>query len=149
MTNHVKYIVTPVAGDSPAVRITTETSGGPWVDDSADIIMRAVKPEALPLMQAYLSGLGLDTSWTARESGGNAYRMDGLVPGGNRQVSLNSCVEYRRSPKHWSSILLSTPAEGPDNDDFEDLLEISLLDEKLAEQLYQAIVAGTLQVEFA
>lgn len=149
MTDYVKYIVTPVAGDSPAVRVTTETSGGPWVDDSEDIIIRAVTPEALALMQAYLAGLSLDTSWTARESGGYAWRMEGPVPGDSRTVSLYSCCEHRRSPKTWFSLMLSTPPEDPDNDDSEDLLEITLLDEKLAEQLYQAIVAGTLQVELA
>ena len=148
MPEYVKYIVTPVDGGSPAVRITTEISGGPWVDDCEDIIVQAVQPDAVPLMQAYLSGLTLDKSWTSRESKGNAWRKTGFLPGGKRQVELNSCVESRRKPKQWFSLLFGIPPTD-ETQDFTDLLEVTMLDERLAEQMYDAVIAGTLQIEFA
>jgi hypothetical protein len=148
MNEWVKYIVTPVAGASPAVRITTEVSGGPWVDESKDITIRALQPEAIPLMQAYLSGLSLDTSWTRREAGGLAGLKNGQVPDSKHKVSLNSGVEYSRTPKKWFNLLFAVPPAN-DDEDFTDMFEVNVLDARLAEQMFAAVVAGTLRIELA
>ncbi|WP_434716155.1 hypothetical protein [Paraburkholderia sp. A3RO-2L] len=100
-------------------------------------------------MQTYLSGLSLDSSWTRRESRGTGTWKDGSVPGSVRTVSLYPAHSSKRRPESWFSLLFATPPADPENDDFKDLLEVCVLNERLAEQLYEAVIAGTLQIDFA
>lgn len=132
------YTVTPLAGAQPAVRIEPTVPDSPFYDESHPVILQACTPEALPLMQAFLSGLSMNTSWMGRESRGTAFIKEGKLPDGRTELSLNHATNSRRpAPTAWYCIL----SGGED-----ELLEMSMLNETLAHQIYDALAAGTLQL---
>jgi hypothetical protein len=131
------YTVTPLAGAQPAVRIETTVPDSPFCDESQPVVLQADAPEALPLMQAFLSGLSNGTSWMRRESRGTAFIKEGTRPDGT-ELSLNHATNRRRpAPTAWYCILTGGEDE---------LLELSVLNETLAHQIYDALAAGTLQL---
>jgi hypothetical protein len=142
MPAFLTYTVTPVADALNAVRIKTQADSSPFVDDSEDLILQALSPETLPLMQAYLAGLSLDTSWTRRESRASSYIRDGAFPDSDITVCLNRYWSNKRTPDTWFGLLTYR-----EHRDF--LLEINMRDERLAEQMFEAVVAETLRIEYA
>jgi len=141
MSTNPTYTVTPLADAQHAVRIETMVPQSPFYDESHPVILQACAPEALPLMQAFLSGLSLNTSWMGRESRGTAYIKDGTLPDGHTELSLNHATNSRRpAPTAWYCIL----SGGED-----ELLEMSMLNETLAHQIFDALAAGTLQLRHA
>lgn len=141
MSTNPQYTVTPLAGAQPAVRIETKVPESPFYDESHPVILQSNSPEALPLMQAFLSGLSLNTSWMGRESRGTAFIKEGTLPDGRTELSLNHATNSRRpAPTAWYCIL----SGGED-----ELLEMSMLNETLAHQVFDALAAGTLQLRSA
>ena len=134
------YIVTPLADAPHAVRIEAKTPPSAFCDESEPVILQSTAPDALPLMQAFLSGLSGNTTWLGRESRGTAYIQDGTQPDGTL-VGLHHAMNSRRpGPKEWYSILMR---------DRNEILELSILSETLTHQVFDALVAGTLQLRSA
>lgn len=141
MSTNPIYTVTPLADVPHAVRIETKVPPSPYHDESHPVILQSTAPETLPLMQAFLSGLSLNTSWMGRESRGTAYINDGKLPDGRTEVELHHAMNSRRpGPAEWYCILSG-------NEDL--LLEMSMVDETLAHQVFDALIAGTLQLRCA
>jgi hypothetical protein len=138
MSHNPIYTVTPLADVPHAVRIETMVPHSPFYDESHPVILQSTVPETLPLLQAFLSGLSLNTSWMGRESRGTAYIKDGVLPDGRTELALSHAMNSRRpSPTEWYCIL---------SGDEDELLELSMVNETLAHQIFDALVAGTLQL---
>lgn len=141
MSTNPGYTVTPVGDTRLAVRIETTVPQSPFHDESHPVILKATAPEALPLMQAFLSGLSLNTSWMGRESRGTAFIKDGKLPDGRTALELCHATNSRRpAPTAWYCIL---------SGDEDELLEMSMVNETLAHQVFDALAAGTLQLHHA
>lgn len=141
MSTNPVYVVTPLADTQHAVRIETTVPPSPFCDESHPVSLHATAPEALPLMQAFLSGLSLNASWMGRESRGTAFIKEGTLPDGRTELSLNHATNSRRpAPTAWYCILSGNEDE---------LLELSMLNETLAHQIFDALAAGTLQLRHA
>lgn len=141
MSTNPTYIVTPLAGVAHAVRIETTVPTSPYCDESHPVVLQAATPEALPLMQTFLSGLSRNTSWTSRESRGTAHIKEGVMPDGVTDVALSHAMNSRRpGPKEWHSILTG---------DEDLLLELCVVNETLAHQIFDALLDGSLLLRYA
>lgn len=140
MSTNPVYVVTPLDDAQHAVRIETTVPRSPFHDESYPVILQATTPEALPLMQVFLSGLSLNSSWTSRESRGTAYLKGGALSDGRTHLELHHATSMVRVPEQWYCILSGET-------DYK-LLEINVHGELLAHQIFDALLAGTLQLRF-
>jgi hypothetical protein len=141
MSTNPQYTVTPLDGVQHAVRIETLVPQSPFHDESYPVILQALAPEALPLMQAFLSGLSLNTSWTSREARCTVDLSNCLLPNGRTELSLKQCTDSRRTPDAWYGLLVG------ENED--SIIELNVLNERLATQLLNALRAGSLVLRLA
>jgi len=141
MSTNPVYTLTPLDGAHPAVRVETMVPDSPFCDESHPVILQANSHEAFSLMQVFLAGLSFNTSWMGRESRGTASIKEGKLPDGRTELSLNHATNSRRpAPTAWYCIL---------SGDEDELLEMSMLNETLAHQIFDALAAGTLQLRHA
>lgn len=136
MSTNPTYIVTPLA-EQNTVLIETKVPKSPFHDESHPVILQALTPESLPLMQTFLSGLSLESSWTSRESQMTAFVKEGVLPDGCTELTLyHAAHNDRPGPSEWYSLFAGE----------EPLLEIGVLNETLAHQIFDALLEGSLSL---
>ncbi|KVP96598.1 hypothetical protein WJ97_11990 [Burkholderia ubonensis] len=141
--NHTsKYAFFPLDNEPHAFRVTTDAKASTFLDHAEDLIIRALSPDAVPLLQAYLSGLNADTTWVAREDRGSAFIGKWVLPRQQGMVELHQCTSNKRTPALWYQLLIDDEHEG-------DLRSIAVLDLGLARGIFDALVSGALRIESA
>ena len=136
--------VEQLAGNAPGfvrdVRVVVLELHPAFVDDDESLTLRATET-GLPVLEAYLAAVAAGESWLNRESGGNAalrYAPLARQPGGT--VSLLTETYSKRYPSHWYAVVAANDAErGP-------WLTVTIRNEQLANQLFNAIAVGDVQL---
>lgn len=97
--------------------------------------------ETVPLLNKFVAGLANNTCWVTREWQVDEPLKSGFQPDGITQVTLYRAKHARRTPAEWFRIVF---------DESQDLcLEVAVLDEALAIELFDAFCCGHLKMRYA
>lgn len=141
MSQKPVYVVTPQPDVRTAVHIATFVEDSPYCDESEPVILHAVTPDALPLLQSFLSGLSINKSWVVRESRGTAHIKEATLSDGKTKLLLQTVTNSKRPrPTEWFCITQDNEASP---------LELNLTDYTLAKQMFEALVTGALRLTSA
>lgn len=123
-----------------AVRVVVIEPHPAFMDDDEPLTLRASQA-GLPVLDAYLAAVVAGDAWLDRESGGTAsLRESPLETQPGWTVSLLSATYSKRYPSHWFAVVVFNDSVCVPE------LTATVRSEHLANQLFQAIVAGDVQL---